>query len=220
MPDPKQRRGPEENLSRRSFLKGSGVLAASGIASRAAAEPGAGLAWQAEPERLSGTAELALSINGEERKLSVEPRTTLLNALRNHCEPPLTGAKLVCDHGSCGACTVHLDGRPVYACMLLAADAVGREVTTVEGLSSGDGGELTAVQRAFCEHDASMCGFCTPGFVMSVTACLARKPGATLEEIKSACSGNLCRCGTYPHLFQAALDAGRRMGAGSTKGGR
>jgi xanthine dehydrogenase YagT iron-sulfur-binding subunit len=159
--------------------------------------------------------ELELEINGAKQKVSVEPRTTLLNALRNHCTPPLTGAKVVCDRGSCGACTVHLDGQPVYSCMTLAADAVGRQVTTVEGLAKE--GELTEVQRALCEHDGSMCGFCTPGFVMSITACLERKPGATLDEIKHACAGNLCRCGTYPHVFEAALAAGRALRA---KGGK
>ncbi|HVS11689.1 MAG TPA: (2Fe-2S)-binding protein, partial [Planctomycetota bacterium] len=150
--------------------------------------------------------------NGAKQKVKVEPRTTLLNALRNHCEPPLTGAKLVCDHGSCGACTVLLDGRPVYACMQLAANAAGREVTTVEGLAKG--GELTPVQQAFVEHDALMCGFCTPGFVVSVSACLKEKPSATLDEIKTACSGNLCRCGTYPKIFEAALAAGKKLGGG------
>jgi aerobic-type carbon monoxide dehydrogenase small subunit (CoxS/CutS family) len=99
--------------------------------------------------------------------------------------------------------------------MTLAADAVGRKVTTVEGLAKE--GELTEVQRALCEHDGSMCGFCTPGFVMSITACLERKPGATLDEIKHACAGNLCRCGTYPHVFEAALAAGRALRA---KGGK
>jgi aerobic-type carbon monoxide dehydrogenase small subunit (CoxS/CutS family) len=203
--------GAERNLfSRRSLFRGAGALAAGGMvadAARAAATP--------TSTRLAGSVELELEINGAKQKVTVEPRTTLLNALRNHCTPPLTGAKVVCDRGSCGACTVHLDGQPVYSCMTLAADAVGRKVTTVEGLAKE--GELTEVQRALCEHDGSMCGFCTPGFVMSITACLERKPGATLEEIKHACAGNLCRCGTYPHVFEAALAAGRALRA---KGGK
>src|SRR5688572_4774735 len=176
-------------LSRRALFKGAGVVAAGGLIGDAALAARARLG----PTVLEGEVELELSINGAKQKLAVEPRTTLLSALRNHCQPPLTGSKLVCDRGSCGACTVHVDGRPVYSCMTLAADAVGHEVTTIEGLARD--GELTALQRAFCEHDASMCGFCTPGFVMAITACLDAKPEATLEEIKRACSGNLCRCG-------------------------
>jgi xanthine dehydrogenase YagT iron-sulfur-binding subunit len=196
-------------LSRRAFLKGAGSVAAAGTALGAMR----GVELESGVERLSGTVELELSINGVKQKVSVEPRTTLLNTLRNHCEPPLTGTKLVCDAGSCGACTVFLDRKPVYACMLLAADCAGREITTVEGLA-GSSGALTPVQEAFCEHDALMCGFCTPGFVMSVTACLERNPAASLGEIKRACSGNLCRCGTYPHVFQAARAAGRRLQGG------
>jgi aerobic-type carbon monoxide dehydrogenase small subunit (CoxS/CutS family) len=205
-------RGPEPRggaLTRRSFLKGAGGVTAGGLVGQ-----GAAAAQQAQgPQRASGTVELVLTVNGEERKLAVEPRTTLLDALRVHLDPPITGPKLVCNHGSCGACTVLLDGNPVYACMLLALDAVGHEVVTVEGLAEGD--ELSVVQQAFVEADASMCGFCTPGFVVSVSACLERDPGSTLEEVKAACSGNLCRCGTYPQVFEAALEAGRRM-----KGGR
>jgi xanthine dehydrogenase YagT iron-sulfur-binding subunit len=189
---------PPDGLTRRSFLKGAGGVTAGGLVGQSAAA-----ARSAQgPQRTSGPVELELSVDG-----------ALLNALRNHCDPPITGPKLGCDHGSCGACTVLLDGKPVYACMLLALDAVGREITTVEGLSAGD--ELSVVQQAFVEKDATMCGFCTPGFVVSVTACLERKPDASLDEIQQACSGNLCRCGTYPQVFEAALEAGRRM-----KGGR
>jgi xanthine dehydrogenase YagT iron-sulfur-binding subunit len=199
-----------EALSRRSFLKGAGGAAAGGLV-------GQGLA-QAEPQqvaRASGTLEIELAVNGTARKLKVEPRTTLLNALRNHLEPAVTGPKLVCDAGTCGACTVLLDGRPVYACMLLALDAVGRQVTTVEGLTPAEG--LSVVQEAFVEKDASMCGFCTSGFVVSVHACLERNPAAGLSEIQRACAGNLCRCGTYPHVFEAALAAGERLRAGGGK---
>jgi xanthine dehydrogenase YagT iron-sulfur-binding subunit len=196
-------------LSRRAFFHGAGVVAAAGMIGEAAAAAGARSA--AEPVRFAGEVEIELSINGALQKLKVEPRTTLLNALRNHCQPPLTGTKLVCDRGSCGACTVHLDGKPVYSCMTLAVDAVGRRITTIEGLSKP--GELNEVQRAFCEHDAAMCGFCTPGFVMSLSACLDAKPASSLDEIKHAVAGNLCRCGTYPHVFEAALSAGRALNA-------
>jgi aerobic-type carbon monoxide dehydrogenase small subunit (CoxS/CutS family) len=202
-------------LSRRAFLKGAGGVAAAGLAVDAASAAAAG-ARQGEPQRLSGEVEIELSINGSKRKLKVEPRTTLLSALRHRVDPPLTGSKLVCDSGACGACTVWLDRKPVYSCMLLAVDAVGREITTIEGLSRS--GEATAVQRAFVAQDASMCGFCTPGFVMSLSACLAKKPDATLDEIQGACSGNLCRCGTYPKLFEAALAVAR--GDSGAKGGR
>jgi xanthine dehydrogenase YagT iron-sulfur-binding subunit len=195
-------------VSRRSFLKGAGgVAAASGAL-------GAAQAFAAGPtvERISGTTEIELLVNGEKRKVRVEPRTTLLNALRNHCEPPVTGPKLVCDRGSCGACTVLVDKQPVYSCLQLAVDCTEKAITTVEGLAVD--GKLSAVQEAFVAHDALMCGFCTPGFVMSVTACLERNPRATREELQRACSGNLCRCGTYPRVFEAALEAGRKLQGG------
>lgn len=208
----------EQALTRRSFLKGAGIVAgastlASGVAAQAApqAAPAAG-----GPKRISGTLELELELNGAKRTISVEPRTTLLSALRERAEPALTGSKLVCDQGTCGACTVLLDGRPVYSCTTLALSAAGRAVRTVEGLATG--GELSALQRAFCEHDATMCGFCTPGFLMAITACLEREPGASLDQIKDACSGNLCRCGTQPQVFAAALAAGRALqGAGEKR---
>ena len=191
-------------FTRRSFLVGAGGAAAGGLVGQGMAQ-----AAQDGVERTSGTVEIELSVNGAARKVAVEPRTTLLNALRNHLEPAVTGPKLVCDAGTCGACTVLLDGRPIYGCMLLALDAVGREVTTVEGLTPEGG--LSVVQEAFVEQDATMCGFCTPGFVVSVSACLERNPAAGLAEIQRACAGNLCRCGTYPHVYEAALSAGRRL---------
>ncbi len=200
--------GDRTHVSRRSFLKGAGGVAAAGSALSAAQA----LAAQAQVERMSGSTEIELLINGEKRKVRVEPRTSLLNALRNHCEPALTGAKLVCDQGSCGACTVFVDKKPVYACMLLAMDCMDKPITTIEGLSSD--GKLTAVQEAFVARDAMMCGFCTPGFVMSVTACLEKNPKATREEVQKYCSGNLCRCGTYPRVFEAALEAGLKMQGG------
>ncbi|MEO6709334.1 MAG: (2Fe-2S)-binding protein [Planctomycetota bacterium] len=197
--------GDRTHVSRRSFLKGAGGVAAASTAL------GAAQAFASSPqvERMTGSTEIELSINGAKRKLKVEPRTSLLNALRNHCEPPLTGAKLVCNQGSCGACTVFVDKKPVYACMLLAMDCIEKPIATVEGLAVD--GKLSAVQEAFVARDALMCGFCTPGFVMSVTACLEKNPKATREEIQKFCSGNLCRCGTYPRVFEAALEAGKQM---------
>jgi aerobic-type carbon monoxide dehydrogenase small subunit (CoxS/CutS family) len=152
---------------------------------------------------------LTLRINGQAKPLQVEPRTTLLNALRNHAN--LTGAKLVCDRGSCGACTVMVEGKPVYSCMMLAVDAQGKAITTVEGLGTPE--KMDPVQEAFVENDALMCGFCTPGLVMSVRALLNRNPNPTLEQVKEACCGNLCRCGTYPRVFDAALAAARTSSA-------
>jgi aerobic-type carbon monoxide dehydrogenase small subunit (CoxS/CutS family) len=201
-------------LSRRNFLKTAGGVAAGGalahglLSRPAEAEPFP----KADVETLEGEIEIELSINGETQKVKVEPRTTLLNALRNHCEPPLTGTKIVCDRGQCGACTVHVDGQPAYACMLLAADMRGKAVRTIEGLGTPQ--NLSPLQQAFWRNDASMCGFCTPGFVMAIRACLDKNPRADLTEIKRSCAGNVCRCGTYPFIFKAALEA---AGAPSTE---
>ena len=191
-------------LSRRSFLKSAGGVAAGGVigGAAAAAEAARRQADAARVPELAGTVSVTLDVNGERREVSVEPRTTLLDALRTRAEPALSGTKLVCDRGNCGACTVIVDGRPAYACLLLAVDQVGRKVRTVEGLGTPAG--LGLVQAAFVKEDASMCGFCTPGFVMSMTAALERDPAADGEALKRACSGNLCRCGTYPHVFAAA----------------
>lgn len=196
-------------FTRRAFLKGAGGVAAGGVVG---AQVAAEAAQDGEPERLAGEIEIQLSINGSTQTITCEPRTTLLTALRDRCQPPLTGTKLVCDHGSCGACTVIVDGEPACACLMLAVDARGREVRTVEGL--GEPGALSPVQEAFVEHDALMCGFCTPGFVMAITACLEKDASASLEDVKRSCAGNTCRCGTYPHIFDAAMTAGRNLRGG------
>ncbi|MEX1023630.1 MAG: (2Fe-2S)-binding protein, partial [Planctomycetota bacterium] len=168
-----------------------------------------------QSERLTGELEIELTINGTQQRLTVEPRTTLLDALRWRMQTPLTGTKEVCDRAACGACTVIVDGRTAYACTQLAVDFLGREITTVEGLGQPD--NLSPVQQAFCEKDALMCGFCTPGFVVSVTNTLERQPAADLGAIRAGCAGNVCRCGTYPHIFEAALAA--RDAKGKTSGG-
>ncbi len=202
----------DATLSRRSFLKGAGGVAAGGIAAKQALASGAETPEadaSAEPIVLEGQLELEFELNGAAVKLRVEPRTTLLSALRSHLSEPHTGAKEVCDRGTCGACTVLLDDEPIYACMTLAISVQGRSLRTVEGLSSD--GELSAVQRAMVTEDGTMCGFCTPGFVMSITGCLEKNPAASEQELREACSGNLCRCGTYPHVFKAALAAGREL---------
>jgi len=198
-------------FTRRSFLIGAGGVAASGAigATASASGPPAKEGAGAEPVRLEGTFEVELTLNGERVTVEVEPRTTLLQLLRHRTDPPLTGTKEGCNHGSCGACTVLLDGSPVNACSVLAGNVAGREVTTVEGLGSPDA--LSPVQRAFCENDAMMCGFCTPGFVVSVTACLEANPAAGTEEIETACAGHICRCGTYPQIVKAAQQAGREL---------
>ncbi|MCY3002448.1 MAG: (2Fe-2S)-binding protein [Planctomycetota bacterium] len=211
-PEPRSGSEAKPALTRRAFFKGAGVVAAGGVIGEAVH---ASNARAFGPAMLEGQVEVELEINGAKQKVTVEPRTTLLNALRNHCNPPLTGTKLVCDRGSCGACTVHLDGKPVYSCMTLAVDAVGHKVKTIEGLAPQ--GQLTVLQQKFCDHDGSQCGFCTPGFVMAITACLERNPAASLDEIQNACSGNLCRCGTQPQIFEAALAAGRAL---QSKGGK
>ena len=195
---------------RRRFLKGVGLagagaaiadhLALKAEAEEAAAQAGAGPS--------AGTLSLTLDVNGRRRAVRVEPRTTLLSALRHHLDPPLTGPKLVCDMGTCGACTVLLDGKNVYSCLVLAVDAAGKKVTTVEGLGTPE--NMSAVQSAFVEHDALMCGFCTPGFVTTLSAYLKENPNPTPAEVREACKGNFCRCGTYPRVFEAALAAAKK----------
>lgn len=189
---------PPAGFSRRRFLQGSGALAGAGLAS---AEGGAA---DATPARVRGRVAVSFELNGEQVTAEVETRTTLLSLLRHHLQPPLTGTKEVCDRGNCGACTVHLDGEPVYACLTLAVSVSGRKVTTIEGIGTPEA--LHPVQEAFCKHDASMCGFCTPGFVMSTVACLDKEPGASLDRVKEKLAGNICRCGTYPHIFAAVQE--------------
>ncbi|GLS35535.1 (2Fe-2S)-binding protein [Mesorhizobium tianshanense] len=145
-----------------------------------------------------------LDINGHRHELEVEPRVTLLDALRDHLG--LTGTKKGCDHGQCGACTVHVDGQRVLACLTLAAQAEGRAVTTIEGLAEGDG-TLHAVQAAFLEQDAFQCGYCTPGQIMSAVACIREGHAGSDDEIREYMAGNLCRCGAYPHIVAAVRQA-------------
>lgn len=202
------------NLSRRSFLKGAGGVAATGGVLSGMAEAGAAAPPQEDgAPRLSGEFPIELTINGAKQKLSVEPRTTLLSALRTRLEPALTGTKEVCSRGTCGACTVIVDGLPVYACLQLAATSVGKEIRTVEGLGTPEA--MSPVQEAFCAHDAVMCGFCTPGFVVATTSALERHPDADEAVLERELAGNLCRCGTYPQVMAAALDARDKLKGGS-----
>ena len=190
-------------VSRRSFLRGFGTTALASAAAGARDTAHAVAAARAEEPVGPGAVPIVLQINGATQRFEVEPRVTLLELLRQRAE--LTGAKEVCDRGTCGACTVMLEDQPVYACMKLAIEAQGHEVTTIEGLAQG--GQLTPVQLAFSNRDALMCGFCTPGMVMSVTALLRRNPRPTEDDVRHACAGNLCRCGTYPRVIEAALTA-------------
>ena len=206
----KQAKPPGGGVSRRDFLRGAGVAVSGTLAAAetAGAKPAAGAAT---PILGPGQVPITLRINGKPRKLSLEPRVTLLDALRNYLD--LTGAKKVCDRATCGACTVILDGLPVYACSVLAIEAQGRNIQTIESLSAA--GKLHPVSAAFVEHDAQQCGFCTPGFVMAVKAFLDKNPNPTMESVEKGLGGNLCRCGTYVGIRKAALQAAK-----SVKGGR
>ncbi|HEV8379261.1 MAG TPA: (2Fe-2S)-binding protein [Tepidisphaeraceae bacterium] len=201
--------GTSSKWTRRSFLKGVGVAAVSteAMLARAANAADASPAADALNTVLEGSLKLTLNINDQQRQVTVEPRTTLLSALRDHLDPPITGPKLVCDEATCGACTVLINGKPVYGCSVLAIDAVGKKVTTVEGLGTPD--KMNAVQAAFVEKDAMMCGFCTPGFVTTLSALLAANPNPNQQQVREACRGNFCRCGTYPHIFAAAHAAAK-----------
>ncbi len=187
-------------VSRRGFLK---TIGAGGVAATVAARITPADA-QAGPEVVGpGAAPVTLLVNGSPHSLSVEPRVTLLDAVRDRLH--LTGVKRVCDRGTCGACTMIVDGRPVYACSMLAIEAQGKTVRTIEGLTSGT--VLHPVQQAFYDADALMCGFCTPGFVMATVALLEQNPNPTPEEARQALDGNVCRCGTYVRVLEAALSA-------------
>jgi xanthine dehydrogenase YagT iron-sulfur-binding subunit len=151
---------------------------------------------------------VALQVNGEAHRLMLDPRTTLLAALRAHLG--LTGTKLGCDHGACGACTIHLDGRRVNSCLMLAVMADGRSITTIEGLAAD--GRLHPMQQAFVDHDAFQCGYCTPGQIMSAVACIEEGHTGSAAEIREYMSGNLCRCGAYPNIVAAVRAVAERKG--------
>jgi aerobic-type carbon monoxide dehydrogenase small subunit (CoxS/CutS family) len=189
--------------SRRTFLKSLGTVAATAATAQVKSVAAELEKVNAEQVIGPGAVPVTLKVNGEKLKLLLEPRVTLLDALRNYSS--LTGAKEGCDRASCGACTVLLGDTPIYSCQKLAIEAQGVEITTVEGLARD--GKLTKVQSAFIEKDALQCGYCTPGFVMSVTALLKKNFHPTAADVKHACAGNLCRCGTHPRIIQAALKA-------------
>ncbi len=195
-----------KNVSRRSFLKGAGlttagtVMVSSGVMAFDRPKP------QAKKAIGPGATTINLRVNGKTRTIAVEPRTTLATALREHLQ--LTGTKIVCDRGSCSACTVWLDDQPVNSCLMLAVEVGDSEITTVEGLSKN--GQLHPVQEAFIEHDATQCGFCTPGMVMTTAHLLRNNPDPSLEDVRHAVRGNLCRCGTHPNVFKATMAAAKK----------
>ena len=190
-----------DRVSRRNFLKTAGVSSlATAVTSVGVAEVDA----QTGPAVIGpGDVPVTLMVNGKRVDLRIEPRVTLLNALRNRAD--LTGNKRVCDRGACGACTMIVDGRTVYSCSTLAIEVQGKQVRTVDGLANGN--TLHPVQQAFVDTDGLMCGFCTPGFVMATVALLERTPNPTVEQAKKGLDGNICRCGTFVRIMEAALKA-------------
>jgi xanthine dehydrogenase YagT iron-sulfur-binding subunit len=203
--DPEPPGKPKAGFSRRGFISGvglgSGAVGTGLLEKQAAAAPA--------PANVSGPGPVAitLTINGKPVNVTVEPRVTLLDAMRNHLD--LTGAKRVCDRGTCGACTVILAGKTVYSCSVLAIDAQGKNIETIEGLATGN--NLHPVSAAFVNHDAQQCGYCTSGFVMAVKSFIDKHPNPTMEDVKHGLGGNLCRCGTYMGIRQAAIEAAKEM---------
>ncbi len=193
---------PKRGLGRRGFLRGAGLTAA-GATMLDRVELLAKEIPKHSATQGPGRTPLVLHVNGKDYRVALEPRTTLADALRY--DLGLTGTKVVCDRGACSACTVWLDKTPVNSCMTLAIDVGNRHITTIEGLAAGD--DLHPLQTAFIKHDALQCGFCTPGMIMSCAALLERNPNPSLNDVKLATSGNLCRCGTYPKVFDATLEA-------------
>ena len=201
--DEKPDQSERTSVSRRDFFKSAGVTGiAAGVVGGAAeldAQTGAGA-------RVLGPGDVAvqLVVNGRRVDLRIEPRVTLLDAMRMRAD--LTGNKRVCDRGTCGACTMIVDGRAVYSCSTLAIEVQGKQVRTIDGLASANG-TLHPVQQAFCDQDALMCGFCTPGFIMATVALLEKNRNPTETQIRKGLDGNICRCGTFVGILEAATKA-------------
>ena len=194
------------NVSRRAFLKTVGATSVAATVVGGATEAQTTGATPVGP----GPVPITLTINGKKHQLAVEPRVTLLDAMRDRLDH--TGLKRVCDRGSCGACTAIVDGKTAYTCSILAIEAQGKEIRTVEGLTAGT--VLHPVQQAFVTHDGTMCGFCTPGFVMSAVALLEKYPNPTPQQARAALDGNICRCGTYTRVLEAVLDPAKGVARG------
>jgi xanthine dehydrogenase YagT iron-sulfur-binding subunit len=199
----------KRGVSRRGFIRGAGigggVLGTGLLDKQALAAPPAAGGFVGP-----GEVPITLKINGKPQTVNLEPRVTLLDALRNHLD--LTGAKRVCDRGTCGACTVILNGKSVYSCTVLAIDAQGKEIQTIEGISNG---KPHPVSEAFVNNDGQQCGYCTPGFVMAAKAFLDHNPNPSYEDVKEGLCGNLCRCGTYVGVRHAVLEAAKEMKGGN-----
>lgn len=202
---------PKTGFSRRGFIGGVGIgggaVGTGLLESEAIAAPAPAVSGP-------GPVAITLTLNGKPVKLSVEPRVTLVDALRNYLD--MTGAKRVCDRGTCGACTVIMGGKTVYACSILAVDAQGKSIETIEGL--GTGASMHPVSRAFVDNDAQQCGYCTPGFVMACKGFLQENPNPTEAQINHGLGGNLCRCGTYMGIRKAVLQAATAMKGVKTNG--
>jgi len=213
--DERRDEAEKPGVSRRNFIKGTGVA---GVALTIPVAPGAEARAGVPGVPVIGPEKnrITLNVNGTPRALEVEPRVTLLDALRNDLD--VTGAKRVCDRGTCGACSVILDGKLVYGCSILAIEAQGRKIETVESLARN--GELHPVQKAFVDNDAQQCGFCTPGFVMACKSLLDHHPEPTEKDIRLGLGGNLCRCGTYVGIKAAVAQAATELKKTRVKGGR
>jgi xanthine dehydrogenase YagT iron-sulfur-binding subunit len=198
-------------LDRRTFLKASGIPLAAPVVLGPRLVRAAG---SEVPVYGPGKVKVTLDVNGRSRTVEVEPRVTLLEALRHELD--VTGAKRVCDRATCGACTVIMDGKPVYACSVLAIEAQRKPITTVEALAAG--GKLHPLQQAFVDNDGQQCGFCTPGFVVACKALLDRHPDPTLDQLRAGLGGNLCRCGTYVGVRAAVAQAAKAQRGGSRRG--
>ncbi len=202
--DLKNAPGPKQSVSRRGFVQGAGtVTGAVALLEQEAQAQAAG--------KVMGPAAMAitLNVNGKPLKVSVEPRETLLDTLRHKLDH--TGAKRVCDRGTCGACTMIVNNKVIYSCTMLAADAVGKKIQTIESLTAN--GKTHPIVPAFVNNDAQQCGYCTPGFVMASKGFLDRNPNPTYEQVKDGLGGNLCRCGTYVGIRQAVLEAAKKLKA-------
>ena len=207
MSDEKEKEAGASGVSRRSFLKASGISLSVPLVMKHSVIKVAGAEVRVYGP---GKAPITLLVNGKKHTAEVEPRVTLLEALRHELD--LTGTKRVCDRATCGACTVIMDGKPVYSCSVLAIEAQGKAITTVEGLAQGN--RLHPIQQAFIDNDAQQCGYCTPGFVVASKAFLDKNLNPTPEEVQKGLGGNLCRCGTYIGVRAAVAQAakGRRGG--------
>lgn len=197
-------REKQPGVSRRSFIQTMGVSAAAGaLAGRAEGADDGQAAGDGPPILGPGPVAITLIVNGSPARLTVEPATTLLEALRLHLN--LTGSKEICGRGECGGCSVLVDGRLLSSCMMLAVDAEGAEITTIEGLADGD--RLHPLQESFIRHDGMQCGYCTPGMIVAAKALLDDNPRPSMDEIKRGMSGNYCRCGAHTNIINAVLDA-------------